>query len=196
MPVTVVEEFDAVKITNASIQFIEGGTQQPGTKFGCIGTIEGETELNEFVKNCEGVETKKIVRPIRINLTISGHIPVKVARDIFGLSNEDLKPGVYAYGADSKGKNFVLTADVIDEFQDITKLIAFSNCVSNTGLVITIENGADELAELEMEYTVMQDSNKKFYYEALVDELEDQTVVTQWHTQFTSDLVKATVPTP
>jgi hypothetical protein len=192
---TIVEQFDSVRITNASIQTFENGTQQTGTKFGLLGSIEGETELREFVKIVEGAEANKITKPVKMNITVSGHIPVAVARDIFGLTNEDLKPGVWAYGANSKGKSFILTADVIDEFQDITKLIAFANCVSNTGLKIQVENAADELAELEIEITVMKDSEGQFYYEAITSEITDETVKTQWHTTFTPELVKA-VATP
>ena len=195
---TIIEEFDAVKITNASIQFIENGTQQLGTPFGCIGTIEGETELTEFSKKCEGVETKKITKPLKMNNTVSAHIPVQVARDLFGMSNKDLKPGVYTYGANSKGKNFVLTADVIDEFQDVTKLIAFTNCTSTTGFKLSIENGSDELAELEIEFTAMKDKAGNFYYEAITAELEESDkdfFIEEWHSSFTPTLVKG-VPTP
>lgn len=189
----IVEEFDPVKITNASVQFFESGTQQDGTPFGFIGTLEGETEIREFIKRVEGVEANKISKPEKMNLTVSGHIKVGVARDLFGLTDADLKPGVWAYGANSKGKQFVFTADVLDEFQDKKKLIAFSKCVSATGFAITIENGGDELAEMEIEFTAMQDTEGNFYYEAITDELDDATIADSWHTQFTPTLVKATV---
>jgi len=191
---TVIQEFDAVSIKNASVQFIQNGTQQPGTKFGAVGTIEGETEGVEIIKKCEGVEVKRKFKPVKMNLTVNAHIPVQVARDFFGLKTEGLKPGVWAYGELSKGKQFVLTADVIDEFEDVKKLIAFPNCSNNTGFKISIENGADEVAMLEMQFTALKDSLGNFYYEAFVDEL-DSTIASQWHTQFNTDLVKA-VPTP
>jgi hypothetical protein len=192
---TVIQEFDAVSIKNASIQFLENGQQQPGTKFGCIGQLEGETEVIEIIKKCEGIEVKKKSKPVKMNMKVSAHIPVKVARDFFGLSNKDLKPGVWSYGTLSKGKNFVFTADVIDEFEDVVKLIAFPNCSNSSGFKIAIENGADEVAMLELEFTALADSLNNFYYEALIAELEDQTIAEQWHTAFTPDLVKA-IPTP
>ncbi|MEC1778401.1 phage tail protein [Schinkia azotoformans] len=188
-----VENFDAVRITNASVQFFEGGTQKTGTKFGFIGTIEGETELKEFIKTVEGIEVDKIVKPVKMNMTVSGHIPVKVARSLFGLSNTDLMAGVYSYGANSKGKKFIFTADVIDEFQEITKLIAFSNCLSSTGFNISIDNAADELAELEIEFTAMRDTKGNFYYEAITSELdvaEADYITDEWHAMFTPTLVK------
>ncbi|WP_153123280.1 phage tail protein [Peribacillus tepidiphilus] len=191
---TVIQEFDAVSIKNASIQFFDGATQKPGTKFGLVGSIEGETEVIEIVKKAEGIEVKKKSKPTKMNLTVSGHIPVQVARDFFGLSNDNLKPGVWAYGSLSKGKRFVFTADVIDEFEDVVKLIAFSNCSNSSGFKIAVENGSDEVAMLELEFTALADELNNFYYEALVDELEDQTIATQWHTTFTPSLVEVPAP--
>lgn len=193
MSVTI-EQFDAMRITNASIQFIKSGTQQEGTKFGCLGQIEGETEMKEFIKKCEGIEVKKVSKPQKMNLTVSAHIPVAIGRDLFGLSNEGLKAGVYSYGSESKGLPFVLTADVIDDFEDVVKMVAFPNCTSTTGLKMTIENGGDEVAELELEFTAMLDAANKLYYEAFVDEVTDETVKSTWHTKFTTELVENTVP--
>lgn len=190
----VIKEFDSVSIVNASIQFIEGGTKQDGTKFGCVGQLESETEIIEIVKRCAGVEVKKVSKPQKANVTVSAHVPIDVFRNFFGLSNDGLKPGVYSYGTESKGKDFVFTADVVDEFEDITKLIAFSNCTSATGLKFTIENGAEEVALLELEYTALPDDKQKIYYEALVPELDDDEVAEQWHTDFKPELVE--LPTP
>lgn len=195
MAVTRIEEFDAVTITNVGIQFFEEGTQQEGTKFGCVGSINGETEMRDISKTCEGVEVKRISKPLKMNNTLSAHIPVQVARDFFGLSNKDLKPGIWAYGSLSRGKRFVLTADVVDEFEDIVKLIAFANCTNSTGFKIQVENGGDEVALLELEFSVLPDKLRNFYYEALVSEIEDDTVAEEWHTMFTPELVEAT-PTP
>lgn len=195
MPV-ITEEFNAVRITNASVQFKENGVSQLGKKFGAIGSIEGETELLQFIKKAEGVEVRTTNKPQKMTMTVSAHIPVQVARDLFGLSNKDLVPGVYTYGTQSKGKEFIFTADVIDDLEDKTKLIAFTNCVSATGFKFTIENGADELAELEIEFTAMKDSIGGIYYEAIVEELglvdtELGFFLEEWHTNFTPALVTA-----
>ncbi|MFD2638394.1 hypothetical protein [Piscibacillus salipiscarius] len=193
---TIVEKFDPMTITNVGVQMIDtDGTQQDGTKFGAAGSIGGETTLREIIKTEEGVEVDKIVKPQKMDLTVSSHVQLKVMRDIFGFSNQDLKPGVYSYGQDSKGKHFVLTADVIDEFEDHTKLVAFPKCVSATGFTFTIENGADEVALMELTLTAYPDDFKQFYYEAMVEELEDTTIPTTWHQQFDRTLVES-VPTP
>ncbi|MGF3103652.1 phage tail protein [Rossellomorea sp. DUT-2] len=189
---TIIEEFDSMRITNSSIQFIESGTQQAGEKFGSLGSIEGETTLKEVIKRSEGVEVKKKTKPEKMDLTVSAHIKVKVIRGLFGINSTGLKPGVYQYGQDSNGKEFVFTADVIDEFEDVTKLVAFPKCVSTTGFKFTIENGADEVALMEIQLTAYPDEFRQIMYDAFVSELEDPTIATQWHTQFNRELVETT----
>lgn len=184
-----ITEFDSVSIKNASIQFKKNGKQEPGTKFGCLGNLDTETEVIEITKKCEGIEVKKKSKAVKIKVTVAAHIPVQVARDYFGLSTSGLKPGVWAYGSMSKGYDFVFTADIIDEFEDIVKLIAFSNCTNATGLKFAIENGADEVALMELEFAALADNLNNIYYEALVAELEDSSVAEKWHTQFTTELV-------
>ncbi|MBS4171943.1 phage tail protein [Bacillus sp. FJAT-49736] len=191
MPETIITEFDAVSIKNPYIKFA-GDTE--AVSFGGIGKVDGETELSEIVKKVEGVEVKKKTTLQKMTLKLSAHVPIAPMRKIFGLSNENLKPGVYAYGSDSKTKSFTLTADVIDEFEDITKLIAFPNCSSSTGLTLSIENGASEVAELQLEFTAMIDVNKKCYYEAIVDELEDPLIAETWRKNFNHDLVAIATP--
>lgn len=190
----VVEEFDSTAIKNSSVQFIEtDGTKQPGEPFGSIGNIEGETTLRELIKRKEGVEVRKKTKPEKMDLTAAAHIPVSVVRDFFGLSTEDLKPGVYKYSQTSKGKEFVYTADVIDEFEDVTKLIAFPRCVSATGFKFTIENGADEVAQMEVNFTAYPDEQGNLYYEAFTSELDPldaDTITSQWHTDFNYTLVQ------
>lgn len=191
---TTITEFDAVAIRNASVQFYDGDTATAGTPFGCVGSIEGETESKDIVKVCEGVEVKKRSIAQKMNLTISAHLPVEVARKIFGISGEGMKPGVYAYGPLSKGKRFILTADVVDEFEDEVKKIAFTNASNDSGFQLNIENGQDEVALLEMNFTALKDDNGYFYYEAFEAEIEDQDIKTKWHTQFTPELVALATP--
>ncbi|TGB04690.1 phage tail protein [Halobacillus salinus] len=191
---TVVETFDPTKITNASAQFKNSdGTQGEGEKFSCIGSVEGETTLKELIKRCEGVEVGKKVKPEKMELTVTGHVPVVIVRKLFGLSNQDLKEGVYKYSQSSVGQDFVLTADVIDEFEDVTKLIAFPNCTSTNGFGFSLENGGDEVAQMEVTLTAYPDAMKNLYYEVLVSELaDDSTVPDTWHTAFDYTLVETT----
>lgn len=190
MPEVTIKEFDAVRITNFAIKY-KGETES--TEFGCVGTLGGETVLITKVKNCEGAPAKKKSVPQSMNLTINAHIKVDTARKIWGLSNDGLKPGIYAYGEDSNSPEFCLTADIIDEFEDVVKKIAFPNCSSSTGLTLNIENGAEEVAQLELTFEALKDTLRKFYYESFEEEM-DEEVKTQWHTNFTPELVKLTTP--
>lgn len=192
---TIVEEFDAISIKNSSIQYLNESGQEEGEFFGSIGSISGSTTLKELIKNVEGTEAKKRVKPEKMELTISAHVPIAVYRKVYGITNKDLKPGVYSYSIDAKGKEFVYTADVIDEFEDVTKLVAFPRCISATGLQFTIENGASEVAEMELTLTAYKDSKGQLMYEAFVDEVEDESVKTQWHKEFTPELVEL-LPAP
>ena len=200
--VKIIEEFDPMKITNVAVQFIESGTQQPGEPFGCTGSVTGETEMKVISKRCEGIISKKKATPQQVNLTVSAHVKVQVMRDVMGLRNEGLKPGIYAYSNKSKGKNFILTADVVDEFEDVTKLVAFPNCSSETGLIFNVSNNEEEVAELELTFTALPDAEddageKRFYYEAIIDELDDgEDIKAKWHTAFTPELVQQVTPTP
>ncbi|MYL50253.1 phage tail protein [Halobacillus litoralis] len=190
---TIVERFDPVTITNLGVQMVgDDGTKEAGQKFGAAGSLGGETTLREIIKTEEGIEVAKKVKPQKMDLTVTGHVQVSVLRDIFGFKTDDLKPGVYSYGSDSKGKRFTLTADAIDEFEDVTKLMAFPNCTSATGFVFTIENGADEVALMELTLSAYPDDTKQIYYEALIDELDDVTISDTWHTQFDRTLVEST----
>lgn len=184
---TEIKEFDAIKIRNASIQYKDSGLQND--KFECLGSIEGETEMKTLVKRCEGVIRKSKSIPIGHSLTLTGYVPVATLRNIFGLTNDKLKAGIYSYGIESKGKNFCLTADVIDEFEDIVKLVAFPNSNSATGLKFSIDNDADETAYIELEFDVNPDEAGQFYYEAFVAEV-DQAIATAWHTAFNRELVE------
>lgn len=191
MPAQVIENFDAWNIANASIQFFKNGVQSPGTKFGCVGTIASEPETTVLSKKCGRTTIAEKTVTTKLNVTVSAHVPVAVLRDYFGLSNEGLKTGVTSYGSDSLGKDFVFTADVIDEFEDITKLIAFPKGSNSGGFTINIDTSQEELAMLELSFSAVADETNQFYYEAIVAELEDPTIATTWHTNFTRTLVEA-----
>lgn len=191
----VVEQFDTWDINNASIQFFDGGTKSPGTKFGCIGTMTSEPETVVLSKRCGRTTVREKTVTTKLNVTVSAHVEVQVLRDYFGLSNEDLKAGVYSYGAGSLGKDFVFTADVIDSFEDNVKLIAFPNASNSGGFTINIDTSQEELAMLEISFSAVADVANQFYYEAIVAELDDPTIADTWHTNFTRDLVAA-VETP
>lgn len=185
MMATEIKEFDAMRVRNVAFQYGDNKVD----KFKCVGSIDGETEMRTIVKRCEGAIIKSRSTPISHSLTLAGYVPVNALRKTFGLSNDKLKSGVYSYGTDSKGANFCLTADVIDDFEDIVKLVAFPECVTSTGLTYSIDNDEDEVAYVELEFDVNPDSANQFYYEAFVAEVAEE-IKTQWHTNFKRELVE------
>ncbi len=190
---TVVEEFAPTSIETASFQFIDkDGTQNAGEEFDCVASIEGETTLKVLTKKCRNMESGKVNKPEKMDLTLTGHIPVKIVRDIFGISSEDLVTGVYSYSQKSKDKEFVFTADQVDDFGNTTKLMAFPRCKTSKGFGFSLENNADEVANMELTFTVYPDKEKNLYYEGFMSEIEDEMVKGDWHSMFEPSLVGAT----
>lgn len=183
--------FDEYKVTNASIQWFDGKEYAPGVPLGCTGKLELETELKSVVKKCEGDEVRHVDIPTQITGTWTGHFPVENLRKVWGLSTDGLKQGVYAYGTSSRQGRGILTFEVLDLDEQVKMLRAFTNMQFSNGLTWELENGGEEIAEIEQEFIAMKDDNSKFYYEALESELEDNELKKSWLTTFTPELALA-----
>ena len=180
----VVEEFDDYKIVEGSIQFAD----KSAIGFGCIGTLDATSNVEEIVKKCEGVIVKKVKRITDMTVALTGHAKIPAARDVMGLSNKGLKTGVYAYGTDTFSNPFIFAAKVLD-MDGKVKYIAFTNLENVKGLSVKVNNDTTEIEMKDFEFSALADKNKKFYYEAYEDELEDTEVKEKWLTNFTPDLV-------
>ena len=157
----------------------------------CIGSMEEEMTAKVVTKKCRGVVRKKRTRGTgEGTLKITLHIPLEIYVKAFGMKLDSLIEGVYAYGQNSKHKNFALVADVEDEDGN-EKLKAYPNAAMNTGVVRKIENGAEEVAELEMEIGVMPDDYGNGLYETLVAD-DDEETANEWMTAFTPAMVQVT----
>lgn len=168
---TIVETFDNVSIKKIAFLF-KGDTT--GSATDCNGQLSGETEMKTIVKKCGATEVKSKAKPIGMTVTITAHVPVEVFRNFYGLEQDaQLKKGIYSYGPSSTGRDFSLAVQVVDDFEENEKLLAFLSATSNTGLTFTIENGADEVAALELETKILVDEFGYFYHEAIVPELEE-----------------------
>lgn len=187
MPTTI-ETFYPVDINNVAAKFKSGTTS---LDFGCTGVLSGETEMRTISAKCGGVTLEEISKPVKMTVNITAYVKMEVYRKFFGLSNKNLKPGVYSYGLGSKGEEFTLTADVVDEFKDLTKVLAFPKTISATGLQFTIDKSQDEVAMMELQCTAMPDGAAQFYYEGFADEIGDEELLKEWRTNFSYDLVKA-----
>lgn len=178
---TVFSEYEARKVN-----VIIG--QEVGT-IKCLGKIEEEATVRTVTKNCRGVVAKTITRGTGSGvITISAHIPIALYRKMLSMADESLVTGVYTYGRNSLHPNFTLTADVFDE-DDNEKLKAWPVCNMNTGGQSVIENGAEEVAEVEIEVAYSPDDYGNGFYEALVADLSDDTIKTDWMEKFTPELV-------
>ena len=158
----------------------------------CIGSLEEEMAVKSVSKSCRGVVVKKRSRGTgEGTLKVSAHVPWGVFTKAYGMELDDLMEGVKAYGRNSVHKQFSAVAHVVDEDGN-EKFKAYPNCVINTGVVRKIENGAEEVAEMELEIGVMPDESGNGLYEAVVEEIKDETVKSTWMTAFTPEMVKVT----
>ena len=173
---------------------------QLGIKFGksetyqsvnCVGSCEEEMESKVITKSCRGVVVKTVVKGTgNGTLKITAHIPWAVYTEFYGMSLDTLITGVKAYGRNSVHSNFGAVMHVNDEDGE-EKYKAYPNCVMKNGIVRKIENGAEEVAELEIEASVMPDEYGNGLYEALASELTDEDVKLTWMSAFTPALVQS-----
>ena len=154
----------------------------------CIGSVEEEMTAKAVTKKCRGVVIKNTVRGTgEGTLTISAHVPYDVFKGAFGMELDSLKDGVLAYGSNSRHKEFSLTMHVVDE-DGAEKYKAYPKCIFAARPTISTENGAEEVAEVEMTVNVSPDEHGNGMYEALAEGL-DESISTAWMDNFTTALV-------
>lgn len=180
-------DFEDYKIIEGTITI----NDELATSFGCIGTLEGSSDIATVEKKCEGAVVKTVKKVNKVDVTLTGHPYVAVLRNVAGMTNEGLKEGIYGYGANIKAKKIIFTAKVEDMEGNI-KYIAFPNMDDVSGLTISINNDVTEIEMKNFEFSALKDENGMFYYEALEDEITDEQVKTKWLTAFTPELVKET----
>ena len=179
--------FSEYEVRNIAFKF-EGEEEYIGAE--CVGSCEETMNTKVITKKCRGVIKKKRVKPDGTGvLKYSLHMPWDMYVKAFDMEDEQVKDGVYTYGIGKTHKNFCLVEDVFDE-DDNEKLKAYPNCVIETGRATKTENGAEEVAELEMEVAVSPDDYGIGVYDAMVSEVIDETIKTQWMTDFTPELVR------
>lgn len=155
----------------------------------CIGSYEEGMDAKVVTKKCRGIVKKKIVKGTGTGvLKITAHMPYDIYTEMYGMNLDSLIDGVKGYGTNSIHPTFGLVAHVTDE-DGVEKLKAYPNCVIESGTARKIENGAEEVAELEFEIAVSPDEYGQGMYEALVDDI-NETTAGQWMTAFTPELVQ------
>lgn len=156
----------------------------------CVGSCEEEMESKTITKSCRGVVAKTVSRGTGAGtLTISAHVPWAVYTEAYGMELDTLVEGVKAYGRNSIHKNFSIVMHIKDE-DGVEKYKAYPNCIMTNGVSRKIENGAEEVAELELTISVMPDEFGNGMYEALATELTEGETKSKWMTAFTPSLVQ------
>lgn len=156
----------------------------------CVGSCEEELDTVVITKKCRGVVAKKNVKGAGTGkLTISMHMPWDIYTDVYGMNLDTLIEGVKAYGTNSRHKTFSTTQHVFDEDGE-EKFKAYPNCIIETGVARKIENGAEEVAEIELEVSLQPDEFGNCVYEALASELTEETVKNTWMTAFDPSMVQ------
>lgn len=189
-----IEVFEDFNIEEASVQELDSNYETTGTakSFGCVGTLSIEPEVQQIVKNCGIKQLKSVTKAAYLNVSIAGHINRSVAEALFGLTSEGLVTGVKAFNVNSTSKPMCFTAKVYNMDRSEVKYIALPIIQNISGFVKNIDNGATEVAYVELEFNALFDKNNNAYYEAIASELTDETVKSKWMTEFTPDLVKIT----
>lgn len=155
----------------------------------CVGSCEEELETKIISKSCRGVVVKKVVKGAGTGtLSITMHCPYDIYTAAYGMELDTVLEGVKAYGTNSIHKPFSIVQHVYDEDGN-EKYKAYPNCIIESGKTNKIENGAEEVAEIELEISLMPDNYGNCEYEALASEIPS---ITTWMTAFTPDLVKVT----
>lgn len=180
--------FSNFEIKNASIKFNDD-TAGTFTKLGCVGSADEELAVTVISKNCEGVLAKTVSRGAGSGtVSMSLHMKYDLYVKAFGMDQEGLKDGVMAYGRNSRHKEFTLVAQIFDEDGN-EKLIAYPRAIMASAPAFTIENGAEEVAEIEIEINLFADDDGNVKYEVVVDDKNKDSFAT-WMTNWTSTLVK------
>ena len=156
----------------------------------CVGSCEEELDTRIISKKCRGITVKKVVKGAGTGkLKLSMHMPYDIYTDVYGMDIDTLIEGVKGYGTNSVHKEFATTQHVFDE-DGVEKFKAYPKCVIETGVARKIENGGEEVAEIELEVSLMPDDFGQCMYEALAADLKDETVKTTWMTAFSPELAK------
>lgn len=159
----------------------------------CVGTLEEELEVITVTKSCRGMVVKSRTRGAGSGtLTLSVHMPWDVYTELFAMVDEKLVEGVVAYGQGTLHPVFTMVLHVFDE-DGVEGFRAYPCCTMSTGPARSTENGAEEVAELEMEIAVSPDENGFVVYDALAKDLGTDTnqLKTKWMTAWKPSLMLA-----
>lgn len=158
----------------------------------CVGSLEEDLEAITVTKKCRGIVKKSRTRGSGSGtLNVSMHIKKSIADKITGMYTTGLTTGVSGYGAVSVHPEFCITARVKDE-EGTIKYKAYPKCTLTKKPTVKIENGAEEVAEVEMEIKLAADEYNLCMYEAIAEDLTGSRLTAEnWMTDFSSSQAQA-----
>jgi hypothetical protein len=173
-------------------QHIKMADEESYSTMSCVGSSEEELEVKIITKKCRGAIAKEKVKGTgNGTLTESLHVPRDIYNKMYDMNRPNLKKGVYAYGQNSSHPEFSITQRVLDE-DGVEKFKAYPRCVLESGPKRPVENGQEEVPELELTIKLLPDDNGECMYEALKSELDEETAG-KWLEHFDTSLVQSTV---
>ena len=163
------------------------------TRDDCVGSIEVERETKTVTKSCRGVVKKRKTKPTgNGTITLKLHIKLGLHRKLTAMTNEGLQPGIYAWDNTVPMPEASVTARVKDEDDNIM-FLGYPRCKVEELNTLSIENGAEEVAEVEIKMSYMPDDYNKGEYQALKDELTGNVLTPEnWMTTFSSETAQLT----
>ena len=183
-----IQQFSEFEIKDSAVRF-EG--EESAVKLGCVGSLGETLNAKTVTKKCEGVVAKSRTKGDGTGEIVwSLHMKEEVFKKMFGMTNDGMKAGVYAYGQNSRHKVFCYMCKAVDEDGNV-KYKAYPNCCVTSGINRSTENGADEVAEIEVTAAVMPDEQGNGMYEAFAEDLDEATAA-KWLTEFDYSLVADT----
>lgn len=181
--------FSEYEVKEMGIKF-SGTTSNTYKTANCVGSSEEEMETKKITKACRGETFWARARGTgNGTLSLSIHMPYDIYTEAYGMNLDSLIDGVKGYGRNSVHPSFSLVQHVYDEDgEEMFK--AYPNCVLESGKASKIENGAEEVAEIELEISIQPDEFGQGMYQALASDL-DETVKSKWMTAFEASMVQA-----
>lgn len=182
---TVFSEFEVDRI---SFKFAEGDALE----LSCIGKFEEEMEVKTVTKKCRGKVIKTRTRGTgNGTLKTSMHVPKGTYAQLLAMARTELIEGAYAFGENSLLPECCMSVHITDEDGN-EKLKAYPRVTATTGPARSVENGGDEVEEIEPEFSVMPDSCGEGMYELFLDDIAEdkrEDMVTKWMAGFSRDLI-------
>ena len=164
--------------------------EKAADRLGCVGSCDETLNTKTITKKCEGAITKQRTKGDgTASVTISLHIRAEHFYDLHGMNSDILIEGVHGFGENSVLPERTIAYKGIDEDGRI-KYKAYPRFTITEANNRKVENGGEEVQEIEIKGTALSDDNGFCMYEALESELKDSDAKTKWLTNFTSALVK------